>query len=215
MAARRFGWDDGEIERRLESFIDGRDVFPTPQQFIRAGERRLYDHVALRGGGPVWAARLGVTFDQGKRTKQFRWTQDRLRNELSEFLADREQWPTLAEFQACGKGQLRRAVVRFGGMELWAERFGLPMSNLRGPHLAWPEERIESELCALIAGRTEWPRRREFTAAGLDGCYAALWRGAGVRSWAKRMGVPPPPRSRGGRNRPSGKSPTQRETIRS
>jgi hypothetical protein len=73
------------------------------------------------------------------------------------------------------------------------------MSNFRGPHLAWPEDRIETELRNLIGERTEWPRRREFTAAGLDGCYAALWRGYGVPAWAKRMGVTPPSRSRGSR----------------
>jgi DNA invertase Pin-like site-specific DNA recombinase len=206
MAARRFGWDAAEIERRLKDFINGQAVFPTPQQFVNAGQRRLYDHVCLRGGGPQWASRLGVAFDQRTRKKQLLWTEDRLRNELSEFLAGRETWPTLAEFQACGKGQLRRAVVRFGGMEKWATRFGLPMSNFRGPHLAWPEERIEAELRALVGNRTEWPRRREFSAAGLDGCYAALWRGAGVPAWARRIGVHPPPRSRGGR-RPSRRRP--------
>ncbi|MCW2994134.1 MAG: hypothetical protein JWQ18_1629 [Conexibacter sp.] len=208
MAARRHGWDDTEIERRLKAFINGRDVFPTPQQLIGAGERRLYDHVELRGGGPLWASRLGVSFDQGKRAKLLRWTEDRVRNELSAFLADRDQWPTLAEFHACGKTQLWRAVGRLGGIELWADRFGLPMSNFRGPHLAWSEERIETELRRLIAGRTAWPRRREFSAAGLDGCYAALWRGAGVPAWAKRMGVTPPPPCRGGRKPSRHREPT-------
>lgn len=199
LAARRFGWDDEEIERRLREFIGDRDVFPTPQQFILANQRRLYDHVCLRGGGPIWASRLDLPFDQGRRRRQLRWTKERVQNELAEFLAGRDTWPTMSEFSACGKGQLRRAVTRFGGMEHWAGLFGLPLSNFRGPHLAWPESRIDAELRALIGVRSAWPRRREFTAAGLDGCYAAIWRGAGVAAWAKRMGVSPPPRSRGGR----------------
>jgi hypothetical protein len=199
LAARRCGWDDVEIERRLRAFVGDRDVFPTPQQFIANGQRRLYDHVALRGGGPVWAARLGVAFDQGRRKVMLLWTADRVRNELAEFLADKETWPTMAEFTACGKSQLRRELIRFGGQDYWAEQFGLPLANFRGPHLAWPENRIESELRALIGERTEWPRRREFDAAGLNGCYAALWRGAGVPAWARRMGVTPPPACRGGR----------------
>jgi DNA invertase Pin-like site-specific DNA recombinase len=199
LAAQRCGWDDAEIERRLRVFTADRDIFPTPQQFLAAGERRLYDHVTLRGGGPVWAARLGLPFDQGQRKTMLLWTADRVRNELAEFLSDKETWPTMAEFKACGKGQLRRELIRFGGQEYWAGQFGLPLANQRGPHLAWPEERIERELRALIGDRTEWPRRREFDAAGLNGCYAALWRGDGVDAWARRMGVSPPPPCRGGR----------------
>jgi DNA invertase Pin-like site-specific DNA recombinase len=199
LAARRCGWNDAEIEARLRDFVADRDVFPTPQQFLANGQRRLYDHVALRGGGPVWAARLGVAFDQGRRTKTLRWTADRVRNELAEFLADKETWPTISEFRACGKAALRRAVIRFGGQDYWAQQFGLHLANRRGPHLAWPDERIQRELKTLIGDRTEWPRRREFDANGLNGCYAALWRGAGVHSWAHRMGVSPPPACRGGR----------------
>jgi hypothetical protein len=198
LAARRFGWTDQEIERRLRIFIDGGDVFPTPTQFMRGDQRRLYDHVAFRGGGPVWASRLGVAFDQGPRTRVRLWTADRVRNELAAFLVDRETWPTMAEFQACGRGELRRAVTRFGGMELWAGRFGLPLSNLRGPHRTWTDVRIEAALRELIGEGDQWPRRREFSAAGLDGCYAAMWRGVGAEGWARRMGVAIPA-GRGGR----------------
>jgi hypothetical protein len=189
MAARRRGWNDHEIEQRLKDLINGGDLFPTPTQFIRAGPRRLYDHVALRGGIAVWASRLGVAVDQRSRKKLPLWTEDRVRNELAEFLIDRETWPKQDEFQACGRMQLHRALRRFGGMELWAQRFGVPMSNFRGPHRTWTDGRIEAALHDLIGERTEWPRRREFSAAGLDGCYAALWRGAGVQAWIDRMGV--------------------------
>jgi DNA invertase Pin-like site-specific DNA recombinase len=207
LAARRWGWDDDEIEARLRAFVADCGVFPTPQQFLANGQRRLYDHVTLRGGGPVWAARLDIPFQQGRRQSMLLWTADRVRNELAEFLSDKETWPTMAEFQACGKGQLRRALIRFGGQDHWAGQFGLPLGNFRGQHLAWSEERIESELRVLIGDRTEWPRRREFNAAGLNGCYAALWRAAGVHAWARRMGVSPPPPCRGGRKpkpRPAG-----------
>lgn len=104
----------------------------------------------------------------------------------------------MAEFQACGKEGLRRSVVRFGGMHRWAENFNIPLSTMRGPHLTWTDERIELSLRRLIGDSTEWPRRREFSAAGLDGCYAAVWRGHGVQKWAFRLGVQLPA-SRGGR----------------
>jgi DNA invertase Pin-like site-specific DNA recombinase len=198
VAARRYGWSEQQIETALREFLGERTIFPKPQVFVVAGQRRLYDHIVLRGGGPYWAARVGVDFPQGNRTKNLLWTEGRVRDQLAEFLADREQWPTMAEFEACGKMGLRRALVRFGGMHRWAEHFGLPIANFQGPHRTWTEERIEAALRELIGEGEQWPRRREFSAAGLDGCYAALWRGAGVQAWAGRMGVVLPA-SRGGR----------------
>jgi hypothetical protein len=88
--------------------------------------------------------------------------------------------------------------VRFGGMELWADRFAVPLSNFRGPHPTWTDDHIEAAVRELIGARTVWPRRREFSAAGLDGCYAAIWRGAGAQAWAQRLGVTLPA-ERGGR----------------
>lgn len=69
---------------------------------------------------------------------------------------------------------LRQALIRFGGTQRWAEHFGMPISNFQGPHRTWTDERIEAALRELIASRNEWPRRRDFSAAGLDGCNAAL-----------------------------------------
>jgi hypothetical protein len=85
---------------------------------------------------------------------------------------------------------MRRALVRFGGMERWADGFDLPVGTFRGPHPAWTEERIEASVRALIGDRVEWPRRREFNAAGLGGCYAAISRTGG------RFGVGRPSRCR-------------------
>jgi hypothetical protein len=128
----------------LVSGSPDRDVFPTCAQFIEAGERRLYDHVTLRGGGPVRPARLGVPRRQGKRKRWLLWTEERIRQELGEFLAHRDTWPKMGEFRRCGKERLRRAVTRFGGMERWANEFDLPIGNFRGPHLAWTEDLIEA-----------------------------------------------------------------------
>ena len=72
------------------------------------------------------------------------------------------------------------------------DEFDVPLRNCRGPHLTWDEERIEAAVRQLIGDANEWPRRREFAAAGLSGCYAAIWRSGGVPVWAKRIGVPIP-----------------------
>jgi len=150
----------------------------------------------------VWASRLGVRYGQGKRTRCLLWTEDRVREELTEFLGERDTWPKMGDFRRCGKEGLRRALTRFGGMQRWADEFDLPVSNFRGPHPTWTDERIDFEVHRLIGDRNEWPRRREFNAAGLAGCYAAIWRTGGVAAWAQRCGVPVPA-GRGGRKPPS------------
>ena len=198
MAAQRFGWSDDEIERRLRAFTAGRQRFPIPNEFFKAGERRLYEHVMLRGGGPVWAARVGLPFPQGRRREMLLWTDERVRAELEAFLAGRTAWPLMEDFKAGGQEQLRRALVRFGGMERWAAEFDLPMSSFRGPHLTWTEEKIEKAIRELVGDSDEWPKRKEFGRAGLDGCYAAMWRTGGTDVWAERIGVRLPKR-RGGR----------------
>jgi hypothetical protein len=150
----------------------------------------------------VWAARIGLLFPQGKRREMLLWTEERVHAELEVFLAGRTAWPLMEDFKAEGKEQLRRALVRFGGMERWAAEFALPMSSFRGPHLTWTEEKIEKAIRELVEDldRDEWPKRREFSRAGLDGCYAAMWRTGGTDVWAERIGVGLP-ESRGGRKR--------------
>jgi hypothetical protein len=125
----------------------------------------------------------------------------------------------MGEFRRCGKEGLRRAVTRFGGMERWADEFELPIGNFRGPHRTWTEQRIEAAVCELIGDRGEWPRRREFNAAGLAGCYAAIWRTGGVAAWTPRLGVAVPSQ-RGGpkpgqaRPRPTANSRSRRASGR-
>jgi hypothetical protein len=81
---------------------------------------------------------------------------------------------------------------------MWAHDFELAMSRFRGPHLTWTEEKIDQAIRELVGDRDVWPKRREFSRAGLDDCYAAMWRTGGTSVWAARIGVRLPP-ERGGR----------------
>lgn len=170
---------------------------PRPSaEFFAADQRRLYNHIMLQGGGPVWAARVGLPFPQGRRSELLLWTEERVADELAVFLKGRAVWPKGDEFKRAGRDGLRKAIVRFGGMQRWAAEFELPMANFRGPHLRWTEPEIERAIGQLIddLGQDRWPRRREFSRAGLDGCYAAMWRTGGAAEWAPRLGVAPPRR---------------------
>ncbi|WP_241004527.1 recombinase family protein [Conexibacter sp. SYSU D00693] len=198
LAASRYAWSKEEIERRLREFIGDGDTFPTPKEFVEADQRRLYEHVKMRGGGPLWASRLRVTYPQQGRTTALLWTRDRVEQELEPFLAGRSAWPRYTEFCRAGKQNLRRALVRFAPIEEWAAQFDLSISNMRGPHLVWTDDQIEAACQELIGESGEWPRRADFRRAGLDGCYGAIWRGLGARGWATRLGVRFPD-ERGGR----------------
>jgi len=55
---------------------------------------------------------------------QRHWTNDRIRTELEAFCADRETWPSAADFKAAGRGDLYVAASRYGGIAHWTETLG-------------------------------------------------------------------------------------------
>jgi hypothetical protein len=94
-----------------------------------------------------------------------------VREELSEFVRRRSEWPSRLEFERAGRKGLRDAVGRLGGPERWAPEFGLPLRDLKsGSKLAWTPERIELELRAFLAGCDVWPPRRELRRLAVAPC---------------------------------------------
>jgi hypothetical protein len=53
-------WTDERLERELRRFAAGREVFPSIQEFQRAGQSGLLGALRRHGGTELWAARLGV-----------------------------------------------------------------------------------------------------------------------------------------------------------
>jgi Fic family protein len=53
----------------------------------------------------------------------------------------------------------------------------------------WTDERIERELRAFTEGRADWPRVREFDAAGRRALYLAVTRNGGAEQWARYLGL--------------------------
>jgi DNA-binding transcriptional ArsR family regulator len=60
---------------------------------------------------------------------QRHWTNDRIRDELEAFCADRQTWPSAAEFKAAGRGDLYVAASRYGGIAHWTEVLGFSRST--------------------------------------------------------------------------------------
>lgn|GEM_PF-1747235 len=74
------------------------------------------------GAGRATRYRLAQAADSGRR----RWTDERIRTELSSFCADRTTWPSAAEFKAAGRSDLYVAASRYGGIGFWSAELGFP-----------------------------------------------------------------------------------------
>jgi hypothetical protein len=184
------GWTAARVRRELEEFLDGATEWPAYRDFQRAGKQTLRNQVTRFGGPRLWASRLGLTYPERKPGYVPRWTEARVRAELSEFLDVRQCWPSRVEFEQAGRKPLRDAVRRLGGPERWAAEFGLPLQNLRsGSKLVWTPERIESELRMALAGTDTWPSRRELQRRGGAGLVKAIYHWGGAAYWARRVGV--------------------------
>ncbi len=93
---------------------------------------RLVNAGVLRvvGAGRATRYRLAVarpaaapTGRARRRHPHSKWTDERIRAELAEFLRDRDHWPPFAVFDAAGKAALYKAASRRGGIERWAAEF--------------------------------------------------------------------------------------------
>jgi hypothetical protein len=198
-AAKRRGaqtpWTEARIRDELEDFLGGANEWPSYRDFQRAGRQKLRDEVTKFGGARRWAKRLKLSYPERKPGYATRWTEERVRRDLEEFLRGRDRWPSRLEFEAAGRKPLRDAVRRLGGTEPWAAEFGLPLPNLKfGSRRAWTDERIEAELRKLLDGRQTWPTPSEFERSGAVGVAAAVGHGRGTAYWARFFGLAPPPR---------------------
>jgi Fic family protein len=69
-----------------------------------------------------------------------------------------------------------------------AYAFARRSDDRRGRPRSWTPERIQAELEAFCAGRSEWPSVAEFRTAGQTALYLAVNRYGGVDYWAERVG---------------------------
>ena len=189
-------WTARRLRDELEEFLDGATEWPSYRDFQRAGRQTLRNQVTRFGGARLWAKRLGLDYPERKPGYLTRWTDERVRAELSLYLRGRSVWPSRLEFEAAGRKPLRDAIRRLGGPERWAAEFGLPLQNLQsGSKRVWTPERIECELRSVTGDRDTWPGRRELELKGRPGLARAVYRHGGADYWARRIGVRRPPRS--------------------
>ncbi len=126
------------------------------------------------------------------------WTEDQIRRELRRFLRGRSEWPPYREFQRSGLKALRDQVTHTGGARRWAEELGVRYIDHRpGYARIWTEDRIRRELGGYLAGREQWPSRREFERDGRKALRDAINRTGGVDRWASEFALQRPDRRSG------------------
>jgi hypothetical protein len=207
-------WTEQTIAAALRGFLAGRDEWPTHTEFVAAGRKGLYHAVIRHGGSQAWAQRMGVQWVERKSSPHNTvWTEERIRAELSGFLAGRSVWPTAREFNGSGHRQLLTAVRRCGGTEKWRGEFALPRAartpagatSAQSPKPSpvseprWTDQRIEAAIAPLIQELGHWPTKTEFRRAGQSRALSAVYDHGGSARWQKHFGVQP--------RRPSGPVP--------
>jgi hypothetical protein len=164
-------WDEDELRETLAPFLAGRTHWPGFVEFQAAGLARAYVHVDRHGGHRRWAQLTGVPY---RPRALYDWTEGRIRRELKSYLRGRSIWPLTAEFERDGRSALRTAIKFTGGPDRWAPELGIALPERRRRLQRWSYERIKTDMARFAAGRSEWPTRAQFLAAGLHPLYLAI-----------------------------------------
>jgi hypothetical protein len=187
-------WPIGRIRNALRQFLEGRDTWPPFGEFQTAGLAAVYDQLRRRGGPRYWAAEFGLVYSA--RTLHPPWSDDKIRAELTAYLAGKTEWPAWGTFYGDGKRMLRLAVEGAGGSKRWAHEIGVKPPQRKPARYWWTPALIRSELAKLMKGRTEWPYRKDFEMADCCDLYEAIRTRRLRQALASEYGFDVPPDSK-------------------
>jgi len=187
-------WTESTIGEALEVFLAGREEWPRFAEFVDTGRKGLYQAVLKHGGTRAWARRMGIKWVTRHGGRSPIWTEARVRESLTEFLGERGQWPSSAEFERENQRPLLNAARRRGGIKRWAAEFGLELplefeSASGRMRKAWTDELIAATIAPLVTELGRWPTKGEFRRAGLSTAMAAVYEHGGSAKWQSRFGV--------------------------
>ena len=191
-------WTEECVNAELEAFLSGREVWPSRREFESAGLKPVRDAVTRLGGVERWAARFGLARPNHSAGSTRIWDDRRLELAIGPLVRRLERWPTKGEFRRAGLASAQAALYRHGGAERWRQRFGVVSAPSRGAvpdRRRWTDQRLEHELRAYCANRTDWPGAREFARDGKASLYKAASLYGGVRYWQQRLLLTPPQRT--------------------
>jgi hypothetical protein len=148
-----------------------------------------------RGGQATAASGNGASRRPGPKGP-WKWTDERIRSDLSAFLAarGRPDWPTNDEFRAAGLAGLAHAITTYGRVPYWAAEMGVelgPRQN-REPLLAVDAVRLAE---ALIAEHGELPGIDTLRELGHIRLSTLVRRHGGSKKFCEAFGLSSQPRS--------------------
>jgi hypothetical protein len=179
-------WTDERIRADLRDYVDGRETWPSREEFEADGRTALRNAVNRMGGPDRWAAEFGLRRSTRLSGVRRGWTHEALEAELKLLIGDRTIWPSRREFQGAGLGSMLSSIYKHEGPAYWARRLGVEQRSAVGrPRTRfWTDDRIRCELKRFCAGRDAWPTETEFVEAGERSLYVAASRYGGVARWA-------------------------------
>jgi hypothetical protein len=198
-------WTEDRVRRDLRDYLDGRQAWPSRQQFESDGRTLLRNAINRTGGPDPWAREFGLPRSDGRSGLRRHWTDQRIESALRKLIGSGTMWPTRSEFERAGLYSMLTAIYRHEGVAYWAKRMNVQrrVGTGRTRTATWTEQRIRAELQSFCAGRDLWPTEREFIDAGLRAVYSAASRNGGVAYWAQELGLPRRRRPALGRPAPS------------
>jgi hypothetical protein len=137
----RTAWTAERIADELVAFAESLGHQPTLNDFYNAGRGDLLGAMKTHGTRAQWMALVADLPPAPRRSGQYghrmrlpderrlRWTDEALEAELRAFVSGRVGFPTMQEFVAAGRTDLRDAVKNYGGTVLWAQRLGLALRH--------------------------------------------------------------------------------------
>lgn len=139
--------------------------------------RRLVGHTHHAGGGGA------------QRRGPYKWSFDRLREELAEYLGDRPDWPTADELRTAGRHDLLNAVNRMGGAGVWAKEMGRSFGSMqdRSPYSQGAALR---DAAALIDRFGRVPNAVRLRQLGYSRLAYVSRRPGGARAFSRQHGLP-------------------------
>jgi hypothetical protein len=190
-------WTPERVNTELEAFLAGREAWPSRREFDAAGLNLLREAVNRLGGVEAWAAKFGLPRPNNSAGSTRIWDERRLQRAVGPLVKGLGRWPTKREFRDAGLESAQAAMYRYGGVERWRKHFSIASAPPHGPvpnRRVWTDQRIERELRAYCAGRSDWPAFREFTRDGKARLYKAASLHGGIGRWQRQLGLKPPRR---------------------
>lgn len=129
----------------------------------------------------------------------YKWTPERIEEELRAFTGDRATWPTQDEFLAAQEGTLLSVVRDYGGSAHWADRLGLAMDARQRAMAPYGTSDIRREVEEVIAELGYLPGAQYLRSVSRSRLATVVQQSGGAEQSLRALGLPGPARGRGGK----------------